>query len=125
MAKDNPSIMQRQTEYSLRKYKCVMESDDQGNNKYPGTLFVKIEKPFLLLDTYVVDELEDKDKDSLLSQGIDNSLQYLSTHPIINVLTVANCTAFHNSAGKYQVMDLRKDENNESQFIYVLICTNF
>lgn len=123
MSKDILRISDRQTQYSLRRYKCMPIIGDNGE-LLEGLLEVKIEKPFLLLDTVIIDEIDTHDRDSNLSQGVDNSLQYISQHPIINILQVANCTAFHNSPNLYNVEDLRKNDT-DSQYLFVLICTNF
>ena len=117
------SLSGRQTEYALRRYRCIPVLNADGT-EVEGTLQVKVEKPFLLLDTIVVDESLSTDRDSFLSQGVDNSLQYIAQHPIINILLVANCSAFHNSPNVYYVEDLRESPI-DSQYVFVLICTNY
>lgn len=122
-SKNYATVSQRQTDYALRRYMCK-EVLDERKIPIDGILQVKIENPFLLLDTIVVDENDESDKDSKLSQGLDNGLQYLTSHPIVQIAMVANCSAFHISANIYTLPDIR-EKKSDSQYVYALVCTNF
>jgi hypothetical protein len=112
-----------QTRYALRKVLCRPYVNDAGLNTHPGFLNVKIEKPFLLLDRAVSD-VGGSDSDASFDQGIQNDLVFLASHPIVQILQVAEVSDFHIAPGSYSVPDERTDITQE-QFLFVLLCLNF
>ncbi|MDR0824692.1 MAG: hypothetical protein LBN74_06320 [Prevotella sp.] len=128
-------INDRQTQYALRMYKClpVMEDGEQVDNLVHFT----VDRPFILLHAFVVRQTEDTDRYSDLNQGISNALLYLDPHPVVQVMNVANVSAFHVAPNRYYIQDLRPvdgdvdndgnelERNDFQQYVFVLLCTNF
>jgi hypothetical protein len=97
--------------------------DDAGKNIHPGFLNFRVEKPFLILDR-VVSDRTGADSYSDFDQGVQNDLVFLGSHPVVQILQVAEVSDFHVSPGSYAVPDERSSIDQE-QFIFVLICLNF
>lgn len=136
MANSITHISQRQTDYSLRMFKCLPlldEKEQQVNN----LVYFTVDKPFILLHAFTVRQTDTRDRYSDLSQGITNALLYLDPHPVVQIAQIANITAFHIAAGQYLVEDLRPldgdvDIHGEvqtreqwEQYVFVLFSTNF
>jgi hypothetical protein len=135
MANIVPHLSDRQTAYSLRMFKCtpLIENGVQVDN----LVRFAVDRPFILLHAFVVRETDERDRYSDLSQGLTNALLYLDNHPVVQVVQVANITAFHISAGEYLVEDLRPSDGEVDingdiqsredwqQYVFVLLCTNF
>jgi hypothetical protein len=112
-----------QTRYALRKVQCRPYVSDDGHTVHPGFLNFKVEKPFLILDRVVSDHTG-TDSYSDFDQGVQNDLVFLGSHPVVQILQVAEVSDFHVSPGSYSVPDERTNLNQD-QFIFVLICLNF
>jgi hypothetical protein len=134
------SIFDRQTKYALRMYKCqTTKSVDASGNEYQvdNLMEFQVDRPFVLLHAFVVKETSDRDRYSDLSQGVSNALLYLDNHPVVQIMAIAEISAFHIAAGRFYVQDLRPvdgdtDENGNvlkrndfDQFVFVLLCLNF
>lgn len=109
--------------YSLRQYKCFPLEKD--NVQVDNTMYFTVEKPFVLLHAFVADKTLSTDRENNLDQGISNSLLFLENHPVVQVINVADISAFHISPNQYFVEDIRKDKTKDEQFVFVLLCTNF
>jgi hypothetical protein len=97
---------------------------DTGSRIYPGFLHFKSERPFLLLDSVVIPDTG-YGSDSNFDQGLQNDLVFLADHPIVHVIQVAEVSDFHVSPGSYTVPDERSNEATQTQYVFLLICTNF
>lgn len=129
-----PHISTRQTDYSLRMFKCLPLLDD-NKQQVNNLVYFTVDKPFILLHAFTVRQTDTRDRYSDLSQGITNALLYLDPHPVVQIAQIANITAFHIAAGQYLVEDLRPDydpvtgepidRGDYEQYVFVLFSTNF
>ena len=129
-------LIDRQTNYTLKMYKCRPYVDDLGQ-QIDNLVTFQVDQHFILLHAFTVRKTDDHDRYSDLSQGITNSLLYLDPHPIVQIMNVANVSSFHISPNVYYVQDLRPATGDEDldgvpqnrddyeQYVYVLTCTNF
>lgn len=136
MSSSIPHISTRQTDYSLRMFKCLPLLDD-NKQQVNNLVYFTVDKPFILLHAFTVRQTDDRDRYSDLSQGITNALLYLDPHPVVQIAQIANITAFHIAAGQYIVEDLRpvtgdvdingnvQDREQWEQYVFVLFSTNF
>jgi hypothetical protein len=116
---NNVSFPDSQKKYALRMAPCV----PVDNN----LMVYKVDGPFVFLHAFIVDESDNSDRYSDMSQGMNNALLYLDPHPVLQVMNIAEITSFHVSAGNYYVADLRPVDfkSQYRQYVFVLLCLNY
>jgi hypothetical protein len=129
------NIFQRQTQYALRMYKC--SPTEQGGEQVDNLMDFLVDRPFILLHAFTVRRTDQRDRYSDMSQGMSNALLYLDSHPVVQIMNVAEVSSFHIAAGRFYIQDLRPDNGDigpggevlsrgdYEQYVFVLLCLNF
>lgn len=124
MANKISHISERQTRYALRMYKALEVKDEYGS-QVDNLMYITVERPFVLLHAVSIDQSNPVDRNSEMNQGVTNALLYLENHPIVQVAQVAEISAFHISANRYYIDDIRENKETDDQYVFVLLCLNY
>lgn len=129
-------LSERQTSYALRMFKCLPLLDGDGN-QIDNSMYFDCDRSFVLLHAFTVNRGLDRDRYANRTQGVDNALLYLESHPVVQVAQVAEISSFHIAAGRFFVEDLRPVDGEVDidgnilrrewfeQYVFVLVCINF
>lgn len=114
-----------------------MQKEQLNLTREPGTLFLFVPKPFILIDTKVIKQTQsndyrylDVDSDCVSGRTIYNHHMFLPDHPFIYLASYADCTQAITASGLYVIPDYRDNKIDDDmieakQIVFALMCNNF